>query len=55
MSARLDFDEVLQRALCQAARLMRTKMCSLMLVDAGGDTLRLCATYGASETYTRSF
>jgi hypothetical protein len=34
---------------------MRAKMCSLMLVDVGGDTLRLRATYGASETYTRSF
>jgi signal transduction histidine kinase len=53
ISASLDLDEVLKRVVRQAARLMRAKVCSLMLVDTPGATLRLRATYGASQTYTQ--
>ena len=53
LSTSLNLDEVLQRVVRQAARLMRAKVCSLMLVDAHHTTLRLHATYGASQTYTQ--
>ena len=53
ISASLDLDEVLQRVVRQATRLMRAKVCSLMLVDDSGNTLHLRATYGASQTYTQ--
>lgn len=53
ISASLDLDEVLQRVVRQATRLMRAKVCSLMLVDESGNTLHLRAAYGASQTYTQ--
>jgi signal transduction histidine kinase len=53
ISASLNLDEVLQRVVRQAAQLMRAKVCSLMLTDAHHTTLRLHATYGASQTYTQ--
>ena len=53
ISASLDLDEVLQRVVRQATRLMRAKVGSLMLVDDSGDSLHLRATYGASQTYTQ--
>lgn len=51
ISASLDLDEVLQRIVRQAARLMHAKVCSLLLVDEPSKTLHLRATYGASQTY----
>jgi len=53
ISASLDLDEVLPRVVRQATRLMRAKVCSLMLVDEPSNTLRLRATHGASQTYTQ--
>ncbi|MBI3330406.1 MAG: GAF domain-containing protein, partial [Nitrospinae bacterium] len=49
----LELDEVLRRIVRQAARLMRAKLCSLMLVDEAGHTLRIQATYGGSQLYTQ--
>jgi len=49
----LELDEVLRRVVRQAARLMRAKVCSLMLVNEAGETLRIRATHGASPTYTQ--
>jgi len=53
IGASLDLDEVLRRVVRQATQLMRARMCSLMLVDKRGETFRIRATYGASQTYTQ--
>ncbi|MBI3327755.1 MAG: GAF domain-containing protein, partial [Nitrospinae bacterium] len=53
IAASLDLDEVLRRVVRQATRLMRAKVCSLMLIDEVEQTLRIRATYGASRTYTQ--
>jgi signal transduction histidine kinase len=53
IAASLELDEVLRRIVRQAARLMRAKVCSLMLVDEIEQTLRIRATYGASRTYAQ--
>lgn len=53
IAASLEPDEVLRRVTRQAARLMRAKICSVMLIDEVEHTLRLRATYGASRTYTQ--
>jgi signal transduction histidine kinase len=52
IAASLELDEVLRRVARQAARLMRAKVCSLMLIDEVEQTLRIRATYGASRMYT---
>jgi signal transduction histidine kinase len=53
IAASLEPDEVLWRVTRQAARLMRAKICSVMLIDEAEHTLRIRATYGASRTYTQ--
>ncbi len=53
IAASLEPDEVLRRVTRQAARLMRAKICSVMLIDEVEHSLRLRATYGASRTYTQ--
>lgn len=53
IAASLELDEVLKRVVRQAARLMRAKACSLMLIDATEPILHIRATYGASQTYVQ--
>ncbi|HXH08369.1 MAG TPA: GAF domain-containing protein [Alphaproteobacteria bacterium] len=53
IAASLEPDEVLRRVTRQAARLMRAKICSVMLIDEAEHSLRLRATYGTSRTYTQ--
>jgi signal transduction histidine kinase len=49
----LDLDEVLKRITRKAADLMEVKLCSLMLLDEGGEELSIRAVHGASESYVR--
>jgi signal transduction histidine kinase len=49
----LDLDEVLERITRRAVELMEVKLCSLMLLDAGGEELSIRAVFGASESYIR--
>jgi signal transduction histidine kinase len=48
----LDVAEILQRVAREACRLMDTKVCSLMLLNAAGDRLQLRACHGAGSDYT---
>jgi signal transduction histidine kinase len=49
----LDLREILERVTRDACRLMDTKVCSLMLLDAARDRLELRACHGASAEYLR--
>jgi len=46
-------DSVLQRIARESCRLMNAKLCSLMLLEAGGRELALRAWYGASRAYIK--
>lgn len=47
----LNLEEILQRVTADACRLMETKVCSLMLLNAERDRLELRACHGASADY----
>ena len=47
----LNIEEILQRVTADGCRLMETKVCSLMLLNAERDRLELRACHGASEDY----
>ncbi|MBM4254564.1 MAG: GAF domain-containing protein [Deltaproteobacteria bacterium] len=47
----LQLDEVLQRVVAHACRLMDARIASLLLIDKDNSVLRPAATYGASEAY----
>jgi signal transduction histidine kinase len=47
----LDLEEILRRVTADAARLMGTKICSLMLLNPDRDHLELRACHGASADY----
>jgi signal transduction histidine kinase len=49
--ASLDVQDILQRVTREACRLMDTKVCSLMLLNAAGDRLELRAGHGAGPNY----
>lgn len=51
ISSTLQLEEVLQRVVAHACRLMEARVASLLLIDKEGDTLRPAATYGASAAY----
>jgi signal transduction histidine kinase len=47
----LDLPDILRRVTAEACRLMETKVCSLMLLNAAGDHLELQACHGAGPEY----
>ncbi len=47
----LDLPDILRRVTAEACRLMDTKICSLMLLNATGDALELRACHGAGPEY----
>jgi signal transduction protein with GAF and PtsI domain len=47
----LQLEEVLQRVVAHACRLMEARVASILLIDKEGETLRPAATYGASVDY----
>jgi GAF domain-containing protein len=49
IAASLDLDEVLRRVVRHATRLLHVQTSALMLVDEGGQRLRLSATYGGGR------
>lgn len=49
----LNLEEILQHVTRDACRLMETKVCSLMLLNAARDRLQLRACHGASAAYLR--
>lgn len=51
ISSTLQLEEVLQRVVAHACRLMDARVASLLLIDKEADTLRPAATYGASAAY----
>ena len=51
ISSTLRLEEVLQRVVAHACRLMDARVASLLLIDREAGTLRPAATYGASEAY----
>jgi signal transduction histidine kinase len=51
ISSTLQLDEVLQRVVAHACRLMEARVSSLLLIDKEEGTLRPAATYGASDAY----
>jgi signal transduction histidine kinase len=51
ITASLDLDEVLKRAVRHAARLLRVQAAALMLVDDSAQTLWIRATYGGNQTW----
>jgi signal transduction histidine kinase len=51
ISSTLQLDEVLQRVVAHACRLMEARVSSLLLIDKEEGTLRPAATYGASAAY----
>jgi signal transduction histidine kinase len=51
ISSTLQLDEVLQRVVAHACRLMEARIASLLLVDKDSGRLRPAATYGASDAY----
>jgi signal transduction histidine kinase len=51
ISSTLQLDEVLQRVVAHACRLMEARVSSLLLLDKEEGTLRPAATYGASDAY----
>lgn len=51
ITSTLHLDEVLQRVVAHACRLMEAQVASLLLVDKEAGTLRPAVTYGASPAY----
>lgn len=51
ISSTLQLEEVLQRIVAHACRLMDARVASLLLIDREAGTLRPAATYGASAAY----
>ena len=51
ISSTLHLEEVLQRVVAHACRLMDARVASLLLIDKEAGTLRPAATFGASEAY----
>jgi len=51
ISSTLQLEEVLQRVVAHACRLMEARVSSLLLIDKEEGTLRPAATYGASAAY----
>jgi len=51
ISSTLQLEEVLQRVVAHACRLMQARIASLLLIDKDGGVLRPAATYGASDAY----
>lgn len=51
INSALDLDEALHRITREAADLMGSKMCSLLLLDDSGEWLELKASHGAGEAY----
>lgn len=51
ISSTLQLEEVLQRVVAHACRLMEARVASLLLIDNEAGTLRPAATYGASVAY----
>jgi len=51
ISSTLQLEEVLQRVVAHACRLMEARVASLLLIDKEAGTLRPAATYGASVDY----
>lgn len=51
ISSTLQLEEVLQRVVAHACRLMEARVSSLLLIDKEAGTLRPAATYGASVDY----
>jgi len=51
ISSTLQLEEVLQRVVAHASRLMEARVASLLLIDQEAGTLRPAATYGASADY----
>jgi len=51
--ASLDVQTILQGVVRDGCRLMDSKVCSLMLLNAAGDRLELCACHGAGRGYTQ--
>jgi signal transduction protein with GAF and PtsI domain len=51
ISSTLQLEEVLQRVVAHACRLMEARIASLLLVDKDRGLLRPAATYGASDAY----
>jgi len=51
ISSTLQLEEVLQRVVAHACRLMEARIASLLLVDKDMGLLRPAATYGASDAY----
>jgi signal transduction histidine kinase len=51
ISSTLQLEEVLQRVVAHACRLMDARVASLLLIDKEAGTLRPAATYGASAAY----
>jgi len=51
ISSTLRLEEVLQRVVAHACRLMDARVASLLLIDKEAGTLRPAATYGASQAY----
>jgi signal transduction histidine kinase len=51
ISSTLQLEEVLQRVVAHACRLMEARVSSLLLIDKEAGTLRPAATYGASADY----
>jgi signal transduction histidine kinase len=51
ISSTLQLEEVLQRVVAHACRLMEARSASLLLVDSESGRLRPAATYGASDAY----
>jgi len=51
ISSTLQLEEVLQRVVAHACRLMEARVASILLIDKEAETLRPAATYGASVDY----
>lgn len=53
INSTLNLDEALQAITREACLLMHARMCSLMMLDEGGEWLDLRASYGAGEAYIK--
>lgn len=51
ISSTLHLEEVLQRVVAHACRLMKARVASLLLIEKESGTFRPAATYGASDAY----
>lgn len=51
INSTLNLDEALRAVTREACRLMRARMCSLMMLDESREWLNLRASYGAGKTY----